>query len=95
MGGMAIAAWSDRYRHKVPSRADAVTLINTTTGDLLREVRLLPMPAPLAAARVLGGRALIGAFGSFAVPPAGAASHPRDDLDACRRRAMPTGLSVH
>ena len=69
MGGMAIAAWSDRYRHKVPSRADAVTLINTTTGDLLREVRLLPMPAPLAAARVLGGRALIGAFGSFAVPP--------------------------
>ena len=69
MGGMAIAAWSDRYRHKVPSRADAVMLINTTTGDLLREVRLLPMPAPLAAARVLGGRALIGAFGSFAVPP--------------------------
>jgi pimeloyl-ACP methyl ester carboxylesterase len=69
MGGMAIAAWSDRYRHKVPSRADAVALINTTTGDLLREVRLLAVPAPLAAARVLGGRALIGTFGSFAVPP--------------------------
>lgn len=69
MGGMAIAAWSDRYRHKVASRADAVALINTTTGDLLREVRLLAVPAPLAAARVLGGRALIGTFGSFAVPP--------------------------
>ncbi|MCV7329569.1 alpha/beta fold hydrolase [Mycobacterium cookii] len=69
MGGMAIAAWSDRYRHKVPARADAVALINTTTGDLLREVRLLPVPAPLAAARVLGGRALVGTFGSFAVPP--------------------------
>ena len=68
MGGMAIAAWSDRYRHKVPSRADAVALINTTTGDLLREVRLLSVPAPLAAARVLGGRALVGTFGSFAVP---------------------------
>jgi pimeloyl-ACP methyl ester carboxylesterase len=69
MGGMAIAAWSDRYRHKVASRAAAVALINTTTGDLLREVRLLSVPAPLAAARILGGRALIGMFGSFAVPP--------------------------
>jgi pimeloyl-ACP methyl ester carboxylesterase len=68
MGGMAIAAWSDLYRHKVASRADAVALINTTTGDLLRELRLLPMPAPLAAARILGGRALISTFGSFAVP---------------------------
>src|ERR1700727_854144 len=69
MGGMAIAAWSDRYRHKVESRADAVALINTTTGDLLREVRLLPMPAPFAAARVLGGRALVNIFGSFTVRP--------------------------
>ncbi|HYY00097.1 MAG TPA: alpha/beta hydrolase [Mycobacterium sp.] len=69
MGGMAIAAWSDRYRHKVASRADAVALINTTTGDLLREVQLLAVPAPLAAARILGGRALIGTFGSYAVPP--------------------------
>ena len=69
MGGMAIAAWSDLYRHKVTSRADAVALVNTTTGDLLREVRLLSVPAPLAAARILGGRALIDTFGSFAVPP--------------------------
>ncbi len=52
------------------SRADAVALINTTTGDLLREVRLLPVPAPFAAVRVLGGRALINIFGSFTVPPA-------------------------
>ena len=70
MGGMAIAAWSDRYRHKVASRAAAVALINTTTGDLLREVRLLPVPAPFAAVRVLGGRALINIFGSYSVPPA-------------------------
>jgi pimeloyl-ACP methyl ester carboxylesterase len=69
MGGMAIAAWSDRYRHKVESRADAVALINTTTGDLLREVRLLPVPAPFAAVRILGGRALINIFGSYSVPP--------------------------
>jgi len=70
MGGMAIAAWSDRYRHKVESRADAVALLNTTTGDLLREVRLLPVPPPFAAVRVLGARALVNIFGSFDVPPA-------------------------
>jgi pimeloyl-ACP methyl ester carboxylesterase len=70
MGGMAIAAWSDRYRHKVEARAEAVALINTTTGDLLREVRLLPVPAPFAAVRVLGGRALINIFGSYPVPAA-------------------------
>src|ERR1700742_4746575 len=70
MGGMAIAAWSDWYRHKVEARADAVALINTTTGDLLREVRLLPVPAPFAAVRVLGGRALVNIFGSYPVPPA-------------------------
>jgi pimeloyl-ACP methyl ester carboxylesterase len=70
MGGMAIAAWSDQYRHQVEARADAVALINTTTGDLLREVRLLPVPAPFAAVRVLGARALVNIFGSFSVPPA-------------------------
>ncbi len=69
MGGMAIAAWSDQYRHKVEARADAVALINTTTGDLLREVRLVPVPAPFAAVRVLGARALVNIFGSFSVPP--------------------------
>jgi pimeloyl-ACP methyl ester carboxylesterase len=70
MGGMALAAWSDRYRHKVEARADAVAMINTTTGDLLHEVRLLPFPAPFAPVRVLGGRALVNIFASFDVPPA-------------------------
>jgi pimeloyl-ACP methyl ester carboxylesterase len=70
MGGMAIAAWSDFYRDKVEARADAVALINTTTGDLLREVRLLPVPPPFAAVRVFGARALVNIFGSFTVPPA-------------------------
>jgi pimeloyl-ACP methyl ester carboxylesterase len=70
MGGIAIAAWSDLYRHKVEARADAVALINTTTGDLLREVKLLPVPAPFAAVRVFGARALVSIFGSFTVPPA-------------------------
>ncbi|OBH78309.1 chloroperoxidase [Mycobacterium mantenii] len=70
MGGITIAAWSERYRHKVPRRADAVALINTTTGDLIREVRLLPVPYGLSPARVLAGRALINAFGGFPIPTA-------------------------
>src|SRR5246127_1447273 len=39
MGGIPIAAWSERYRDKVRRRADAVALINTTTGELLRKVK--------------------------------------------------------
>jgi pimeloyl-ACP methyl ester carboxylesterase len=70
MGGIAIAAWSDRYRHRVRHRADGVVLINTTTGDLLRELNFLPVPAPLAAGRVLAARGLVATFGSFAVPTA-------------------------
>ena len=70
MGGMAIAVWSERYRHKVSRRADAVALINTTTGDLLREVRLLSVPDELAAARIAAGRLLINTFGGFPLPRA-------------------------
>ncbi|MDM3974582.1 alpha/beta hydrolase [Mycobacterium marseillense] len=70
MGGITIAAWSERYRHKVPRRADAVALINTTSGDLIRNVQLLAVPHGLAPARVLAGRALISAFGGFPVPGA-------------------------
>lgn len=68
MGGIAITAWSDRYRHKVRRRADAVALINATTGDLVRKVNLLPVPRALAGARVLAGQQLLNTFGSFAVP---------------------------
>jgi pimeloyl-ACP methyl ester carboxylesterase len=70
MGGIAITAWSDRYRQKVHQRADAVALINTTTGDLLRKVNLLLVPWPLAPARVVVARSLVKAFGSFPVPGA-------------------------
>jgi pimeloyl-ACP methyl ester carboxylesterase len=70
MGGITIAAWSARYRHKVGRRADAVALINTTTGDLLRKVQLLPVPRGLSPARVLAAQALVNAFGSFPVPSA-------------------------
>jgi hypothetical protein len=36
----------------VPHRADAVALINTTTGDLLREIQLIQVPGMLAATRI-------------------------------------------
>jgi pimeloyl-ACP methyl ester carboxylesterase len=71
MGGITISAWSARYRHKVHRRADAVALINTTTGDLVREVNFLQVPrglAGLSGARALAGRRLITTFGGFPIP---------------------------
>ena len=71
MGGMAISSWSERYPDRVAQRADAVALINTTTGDLLRNIRLLPVPARAADARVQAAGSLLKIFG--AVPPVRAA----------------------
>jgi pimeloyl-ACP methyl ester carboxylesterase len=68
MGGIAIAAWSEHYRDKVRRRADAVALINTTTGDLLRKVKLLSVPRELSPARVMAGRSLINVFGGIPIP---------------------------
>lgn len=68
MGGIMISAWSDRYRDEVPHRADAVALINTTTGDLLQELRLLKVPSVLAATRVRIAEEVIRAIGSLKVP---------------------------
>lgn len=70
MGGIAIAAWSERYPHRVEQRADAVALINTATGDLVREVKLLPVPQQLAPTRTLLARNLIRVFGGIPVPDA-------------------------
>jgi pimeloyl-ACP methyl ester carboxylesterase len=64
MGGIAITSWAERYPRRVPQRADAVALINTTTGDLLRNVKLLPVPPPLADARVLAAGTLLKTFGA-------------------------------
>jgi pimeloyl-ACP methyl ester carboxylesterase len=64
MGGIAITSWAERYPERVPVRADAVALINTTTGDLLRHVQLLPVPAPLADARVRAAGTLLKTFGA-------------------------------
>ncbi|OBF29410.1 haloperoxidase [Mycobacterium sp. ACS1612] len=64
MGGIAITAWADRFPDRVTQRADAVALINTTTGDLLRNVKLLGVPAPLAQARVRAAGTLLKTFGA-------------------------------
>ena len=63
MGGIAISSWSDRYRHRVEERIDAVALINTTAGDLLDKIQLLPVPAMFRAARVAAARTMIRALG--------------------------------
>ncbi|MDA2893895.1 alpha/beta hydrolase [Mycolicibacterium sp. BiH015] len=63
MGGIAISSWSERLPHRVAQRADAVALINTTTGDLLRNVNLLPVPARFADARVRAAGGVLRTFG--------------------------------
>jgi pimeloyl-ACP methyl ester carboxylesterase len=64
MGGIAISSWADRYPERVQQRADAVALINTTTGDVLRNVQLLPVPQSLADARVRAAGTLLKTFGA-------------------------------
>ena len=68
MGGITISAWSHRYRDTVPHRADAVALINTTTGELLQELRLLNVPGILAATRIRVAEQVIHTIGSLTIP---------------------------
>jgi pimeloyl-ACP methyl ester carboxylesterase len=63
MGGIAISSWADRHRDRVAERADAVALINTTTGDLLEKINLLRVPSPLIGGRSVAARRMIKAFG--------------------------------
>lgn len=64
MGGMAITSWADRHPDRVAARADAVALINTSTGDVLRNVRFLAVPPPLATTRDLAAGTLLRTFGA-------------------------------
>ncbi|MDT5013830.1 MAG: hypothetical protein QOH57_5447 [Mycobacterium sp.] len=68
MGGIAISAWSDHYRESVPQRADAVALINTTTGDLLQAIQILQMPGVLGSTRIRVAEQMIRAIGSLDIP---------------------------
>ena len=63
LGGIAISAWSDRFRDRVRERVDAVALINTTTGDLLDKIQLLQVPGIFRATRVAAARAMIRSLG--------------------------------
>ena len=69
MGGIAISAWSQRYPLRVRQSADAVALINTTTGDLLRNVKFLPVPRPMVGGRVRAAGLLLKRFGSAPLLP--------------------------
>ncbi|UXA19410.1 alpha/beta fold hydrolase [Mycobacterium sp. SMC-4] len=64
MGGIAITSWSERFPDSVGRRADAVALINTTTGELLHNLKFLPVPANLADARVRAAARVIRTFGA-------------------------------
>jgi pimeloyl-ACP methyl ester carboxylesterase len=63
MGGIAISAWSDRFRDRVEQRVDAVALINTTHGNLLDKIQLLRLPGMLRSARVAAAATMIRSLG--------------------------------
>lgn len=74
MGGIAITSWAERYPHKVAQRADAVALINTTTGEIVRQVKFLSVAPRLARGRIAVGSRIIRTFGG--VPALRAAALP-------------------
>ncbi|KQY04247.1 haloperoxidase [Mycobacterium sp. Root135] len=69
MGGIAISSWSQRYPQRVRQCADAVALINTTTGDLLRNVNFLPVPPALVGGRVRAAGLLLKRLGAAPLMP--------------------------
>ena len=72
MGGIAITSWSQRYPGRVAQCADAVALINTTTGDLLRDVQFVPVPRPLSGTRVRAAGTLLKQLGAAPLVPGSA-----------------------
>jgi pimeloyl-ACP methyl ester carboxylesterase len=74
MGGIAIEAWSERYPQRVKHRADGVALINTTTGDIVRQLKFMTMPERLSAGRALVGNRVVRGFGG--IPALRAAERP-------------------
>jgi pimeloyl-ACP methyl ester carboxylesterase len=69
MGGIAITSWAQRYPQRVTQCADAVALINTTTGDLLRDVKFLPVPNALSGGRVAAAGVLLKKLGAAPLVP--------------------------
>ena len=91
MGGIAISAWSDRYRDRVAERADAVALINTTTGELLEKIKLLRVPGVLAGGRVVAARNMIRALGGAPLVRGAQPGSRRFIADDGRRRRRRPG----
>lgn len=77
MGGIAISSWAERYPERVRERADAVALINTTTGDLLRNIQLLPVPGRLGDVRVFTAGTFLKTFGAMPLPRAATGPNQR------------------
>ncbi|MEZ0053172.1 pimeloyl-ACP methyl ester carboxylesterase [Mycobacterium sp. MAA66] len=69
MGGIAITSWAERYPERVAECADAVALVNTTTGDLLRLVQFLPAPRQLETPRERAAGRLLKTFGGAPLVP--------------------------
>jgi pimeloyl-ACP methyl ester carboxylesterase len=69
MGGIAISYWAERCFDRVREHVDAIALINTTTGDLLKELRLLRVPPVLASGRVFAARHLVRLLGAIPLFP--------------------------
>ena len=69
MGGIAITSWSQRYPARVAQCADAVALINTTTGDLLRDVQFMAVPRPLVGTRVRAAGTVLKQLGAAPLVP--------------------------
>lgn len=95
MGGIAISAWSEQYRHRVAQRADGVALINATTGDLLRHVELFQLPPQLQRARMHAARQILMAFGAVPiVGPATTAARQFVAMLAVGREADPAVIAL-
>lgn len=69
MGGIAISSWAQRYPQRVTECADAVALINTTTGDLLKLVQLAQVPNSLAKSRAYAAGRILKTFGGAPLVP--------------------------
>lgn len=69
MGGIAITSWAQRYPQRVAACADAVALVNTTTGDLLRLVQFMSAPRPLESSRERPAGRLLKTFGGAPLVP--------------------------
>jgi pimeloyl-ACP methyl ester carboxylesterase len=69
MGGIAIMSWAQRYPRRVEQCAGAVALINTSSGDLLRDVQFLPVPRPLVGGRVRAAGVVLKQFGGAPLVP--------------------------